>query len=482
MRRLLTPFVLVCALAAPAQRLSGGIPRSKIVLPVPAYIGMPIWMQIESPVHYPVRYPSSTSPQDFYCNKVELKRDGVVVPPTIMRGLGAGRVGPPCGWLGIEAASGQLPIHLQYPSLQPGTYMVRFTRYQYGRSLHTEIGEQSDWVPMHVLRPPAETVEDWLTEALSRVPTASGALLGDTLPSLLASRDPRVLQVMVDTTYNINEMVSQYAANALAFFDPEHVRSALILVLRQRAPNAALGYFFASHGDTVKGIVPELLADSLPRLHSADPGEVAGAIQTLGVLRQPYFGLSPADLAKISAALSPAVDVVIAQRNEKGAQSLANLVGAMQLPGGRVLLWKLIEANVAVEQSMICVAGYKDPADLPRLTTILSQYDSDDPHGYKHGGVVDDLGRQYGNATRPYLRELLATSKQTWVKTAAAKGLVLMNDRAGWAFFVNVVNGNEFYRHEMIQWLRATFLELRSADEAVVLNFLEARLAASPAA
>lgn len=479
MRRLLIPIVLVCTLAAAAQQPSGEIPRSKIVVPDPAYIGMPIWMQIESPVHYPVRYPSSTSPQDFYCNKVELKRDGVVVPLVIALPA-AGRAGPACGSLGVEAASGQLPIHLQYPSLRPSTYMVRFTRHQYGRGLHTEIGEQSDWVPMHVRRPPPEMVEHWLTEALSHVPTTPGALLGDTLPSLLASPDPRVLQLMVDTTYNTNEMVSQYAANALALFDPEHVRSALISVLRQRGPNAALGYFFASHGDVVKGIVPDILADSLPRLHSADPVEVAGAIQTLGVLRQPYFGLSPTDLAKISAALSPAVDVVIAQSNEKGAQSLADIVGAMQVPGGRTLLWKLIEANLAVEQSMICVAWYKDPADLPRLAAILSQYDSADPHGYKHSGVVGDLERQFGNAARPYLRELLATSKQTWVKTAAAKGLVSMNDRAGWAFFVNVVNGNEFYRRELIQWLRDSFPELRGADEAVILNFLEARLAASP--
>jgi hypothetical protein len=181
MRHLLIPFVLVCALAAPAQQPSGEIPRSKIALPDPAYIGMPIWMQIESPVQYPVRYPSSTSPQDFYCNKLELKRDGVVVSPTIVKSTGAGRVGPLCSNLAIQAASGKLPLHLRYPSLEPGTYMVRFTRQEPGMEAQDEIGEQSDWIPMHVLRPQPGMVEQWLTEALSQVPTAPGALLGDTL-------------------------------------------------------------------------------------------------------------------------------------------------------------------------------------------------------------------------------------------------------------------------------------------------------------
>ena len=479
MRWCVLVIAALSAYALPAQQKQSQVPVSKIVLPDPAYIGLPIWIQIQSPENYPVHYPSSTTPNDFYCSKVEVKRNGVTVPPVV--GFpAAGRAGAACGWLGVAGtAAGKLPLHLQYPLTEPGTYLVRFTRYQYGRPLKMEIGEQSDWVPMHVLHAPPEMVEAWLRSTLRQMPDTPGALLGDSLPSLLVSRDPRVLRLMIETSYNPNDAVARYAANSLKLFDPEQVRPVLVSALRQRGPNEALGYLFASSGSLVKPIVPEILRTSLSRLHSTNTVEAASAVQVLRLLCEPYFGLSAADLSQISQSLQAEVDVVIAQRNENAAWTLAQFLGSRRPPAGRAMLWKMIDADLATEQSMICVTWYQDKSDLPRLTAILQQKKPSDPYGYEHAGVTNDLQTQYGVDARPYLRELLASSNQTWVRTAAAKGLVQLNDRPGWEFFVGVMNDRPFYRGEMVQWLGDLFPALRGADDATILSYLDSRLASS---
>jgi hypothetical protein len=473
------------ASAVSAQQSPSQIPVSKIVLPDPAYIGMPIWLQVQSPTDYLVRYPSSTTANDFDCYKIEVMRNGVTVPPVI--GLpAAGRAGPVCGWLsvaGIADAGAKLPLHLQYPLTETGTYMVRFTRSQLGRDLKMEIGEQSDWVPMHVLHAPPEMVESWLRNTLAKLPHSPGALLGDALPSLLVSRDSRVLQVMIETSYNSNDALARYAADSLQLFDPEQVRPALVSALRRRGSNEALGYLFASRGGLIKPIVPEIIRASLPRLHSTNPAEVASSIQVLNVLRQPYFALSPADLSQISQAVQGELDAVIAQRNEKAASLLAQFLASTPATVGRPMLWKLIDADLATEQSMICVTWYRDKSDLPRLTAILKQKKPSDPDGREHSGVTGDLQPRYGSDARPYLRQLLASSNQIWVRTAAAQGLVQINDRAGWEFFVGVISDRPFYRaamvQSMVQWLNDIFPALRGSDDATILSYLNSRLAGS---
>jgi len=204
---------------------------------------MPIWMQVISPTGYKIHYPSSATPNDFYCNEVEVKQDGRLLRPLI--GLPAeGRGGAACGWLGIaDIAESKLPIHLEYLLTEPGTYMVRFTRREYRLAKPSrEIAEQSDWTPLYLQVAPPGMIEHWLTNQLSDLPGIPGRLLGDALPSLLASRDRRVLQLMIETSYDADPAVAAYAANSLELFDPEQVRTQLLSVLRERGPNDALGY------------------------------------------------------------------------------------------------------------------------------------------------------------------------------------------------------------------------------------------------
>jgi hypothetical protein len=105
-------FVTVCVLVALGQPDAPVVRVAKISLPEPAYVGMPIWMHVISPTGYKIHYPSSTAPNDFYCNEIEVKQDGRPLRPLI--GLpAAGRGGAACGWPGIaDIAESKLPIHL----------------------------------------------------------------------------------------------------------------------------------------------------------------------------------------------------------------------------------------------------------------------------------------------------------------------------------------------------------------------------------
>jgi hypothetical protein len=83
----------------------------------------------------------------------------------------------------------------------------------------------------------------------------------------------------------------------------------------------------------------------------------------------------------------------------------------------------------------------------------------------------------YGNLARPYLRDILASSKQPFVRATAAQGLVEMNDRAGWEFFLDVIGQPPFYRDEMARWLGQKFPAIRIADNAALIAFLQSKMA-----
>lgn len=286
---------------------------------------------------------------------------------------------------------------------------------------------------------------------------------------------------MIETSYHADSAVAAYAANSLELFDPKRVRVQLLSVIRQRGPNDALGYVFSSRGNIVLPIAAQIVATSVRYLRSPVPVEVEAAVHVLSIMRDPYFHLSAKTVAQIASVLQSAVDFVVAQKNDKAASWIADFLGQTRPPIGRALLWKLMDAGLATEQSLICVTWYHDPSDLPRLTAVVKQDSPSDPHGYEHSSVVMEMQTQYGTVAQPYLRDILASSNQTWVRTAAAQGLVQMNDRAGWQFFIGVVTQHPFYRDEMVRWLREAFPVIRDEDDAAIITFLTSKLSAATA-
>jgi len=464
------------------------IPLSKISLPDPAYAGMPIWMQVDSPTQYPIHYPSSTTPNDFSCNEVEVKQDGRLLPPLQSVPSGGRAAGPACGWLGVvDIAQSKLPIHLQYPLTHPGTYLVRFTRREYRGALRLEAAEQSDWTALHLRTAPPGMIESWLSHQLSTLPVAAGPLLGETLPSLLASRDNRVLRLMIETTYRgcparvwecPESVLAGYAAESLKLFEPAQVRTQLLLAISQRGPSDALAWTFNPRD--YAPIARQIVDVTLPQLSSSAPAQVEAAVHTLYLLHDSSYGLSTNTLARMEHALQAEADFVIGQKNEKAAGWMAQFLASVGPVAGRPLLWKLAEAHLATEQSLICLTWLHDPSDLPRLTATVKEKDVSDPPGYdSHASVVGAMQTNYGTLARPYLRDILASSKQPFVRAAAAQGLAEMNDRAGWEWFLDVIRQRPFYRDEMVQWLGDRFPTIRGADDTALVTFLQSKMVAA---
>jgi hypothetical protein len=145
-----------------------GVQKAPISFISPAYLGMPIWLTVESDKPNKIHYPASTTPTDFGCNQVEVQHNGTKLMP-VQLPPPSGHSGPACGWVSAPGSpEPRLPLHLQYPILEPGVYLVRYTRSEY---LHgqNEVTEQSERTPLEVQRPASDDVDRWLASELSAI-------------------------------------------------------------------------------------------------------------------------------------------------------------------------------------------------------------------------------------------------------------------------------------------------------------------------
>lgn len=361
MSRLICLWVLLAAVPITAGAQDAAIPVARISLPDPAYIGMPIWMQIESSNAHNIRYPSSTTPNDFYCNEIEVKQGARLLTP--LKGVPLPRNGAACGFLGVEGiAVSKLPVHLQYQLTQAGTYLVRFTRREY-RGAGKDRGCGTVGVDGAALAGRTAGNGRSMAEASTLLGTSCRCpLLGDALPSLLASRDNRVLSLMIETTYRgcpprvwgcPESVLAGYAAESLKLFDPAQVRTQLLLAISQRGPSDALAYTLSPRD--YAPIAPQIVSATLSKLHSSVPAEVEASVHTLYVfLRDAGHDLPRDTIARINGAMQEEVEFVISQKNDNAARWLAQFLAKVEPATGRPLLWKLVEAHLATEQSLIC--------------------------------------------------------------------------------------------------------------------------------
>jgi hypothetical protein len=100
----------------------------KLSLERPAMVGMPVWLSV-SAIGRVVSYPIDIRPAGFWCDEVEVRRDGRMLPriasleTQAFDGIVIG--GLMCGSLGLPSATrhqGRIPLHLQYRFDQPGAY------------------------------------------------------------------------------------------------------------------------------------------------------------------------------------------------------------------------------------------------------------------------------------------------------------------------------------------------------------------------
>jgi hypothetical protein len=429
-----------------------------------ARVAAPLWIHIEAPFGWSslVQYPVGARPNDFGCNELELRRNGVALPRIALRPPSGGIAGGGlmCGNIGIEGGplhTGRLPLHLLYRFTEAGVYEVRYTRRGMDPRDPSKIQLQSEWTPIQVLpRAPGPRVA-------RPAPTAPAELLSDYLPGLLGFSDPAALDAVVACLYHPNYTVRTYASAALAYWPQSEADARVDRELSSRGPSDM----------TVEGTLqrhPGMLALVLPYLKSDDPALLRGALT--GVARWVYA--HPAD-AQAETALIAAAEHVIAAGDEQTVINYAAALGTVRDPRAGTLLWNLVQRNVAREQALIAISWRKDPRDLPRLAALLESPAAGDPLSYKLASLPYALRNSFGDAALPYLESALKNSDFVWVRTNCARELILAGRPSGFAFAAQAIEQKTRYVREMVQFVQDRFPELRGRDDAAVLAFLRAR-------
>ena len=103
------------------------VPAFTIAIDGPIYAGQPVWIRaVDGTRNANIRYPFSSDLGYMGCNRLEVKRNGLLLTPRKLplrplAGLACGSSAP------RGSPENRLPLHVLYPIHEAGTYSVRWT-------------------------------------------------------------------------------------------------------------------------------------------------------------------------------------------------------------------------------------------------------------------------------------------------------------------------------------------------------------------
>ena len=432
-----------------------------------AHVGGPVWVHIQAPP-FPwsgdVQYPVGVHPADFGCHELEVRRDGTLLPRIPLRATGGIANGLICGNIGIPGHEmhhkNRLPLHLQYRFDKPGVYEVQYTR-------RRGLPGMRDSQPIFQTAWTRIEIQPALLGAPGAPPQDPAEALSDYLPGILGFPDDAHLALVTEYLYHSNDTVRQYTSMGLAYWPDDGINRRLADLLHTRGPSDVV----VERTFRTPGAVDFIL----PYLRSENPVLVRGAIT--GVTRLVFADpplLSAEARARAEDALISAADHVLRVADPQTANNYASALGGVHDPRARDLLWEFVNRNVLTEQSLTAITWFKNPADLPRLATLLEAPAKDDAMQRTYSSLPYAIHRAYGDAALPVLESAIQKSGYVWVQTGCARELVQAGRKSGFAFIALAIEQNKFYRREMVQFVQDRFPELRGADDSKVLAFLKA--------
>ncbi len=345
-----------------------------ITPPPVSYVDMPIWVDVKlpDPLAPSLRYPVTIRPSDFGGHRFEVRRNGVLLPPTSPRhalpisGSGPGTYGTvgSGSLLGLPHEPKEprrLPLHLLYRFDKPGPYEVRYVGYDYRYPMEKHILVHSAWITLQVAPLPPGKRQAWLASLRSAKPADPVEWLSDYLPSLLAVPDRAVLPLLKDAVYHPNELVRQYAIYSLALFDDTPLASWLPSAIQASGPTVDLAYFLSWRRDLFQPRGSDIVHAVLPYLASRSPLQIAGALQTLYFLKPQYDWKDHPEIpALLDRAVAKQADRLIATHNAAVLQPLALYLGTWKTDTSRKLLRRLVAEGTVREQAAICLRWIGD--------------------------------------------------------------------------------------------------------------------------
>ena len=340
----------------------------------PAYVDMPIWASIKFQGHATdtlqgnLRYPFAPDPAFTWRHSFEVSRDGVMLAPRkVQQGHGLSMNG---------VAGGTV---LRPPRLQAACRCIcssgSISRAVIGCAMccarcqvrRTTLPLTSAWVTLQVQQMTAEQRRKWQQEQVAHPPTDAGLLVGNYLPSLLASPDATVLPAFIAAQHQANALVSSYALQSMAYFDDAEWQSMVFDELRQHGPSSQLVELLSCQHKLTEAAKIRLVAQLIPYLAVADPIRVDGALQSLSLVRG-SVALKTAqciDTAVLSVAqylrtLNPSIKRI-----------LACYLGGVKSDRSRKVLWQLAGDNDARNQALRSLCRIGDSRDTRRLADAM---------------------------------------------------------------------------------------------------------------
>ncbi len=462
-----------------------GKPKVVLSLAAPAYVHMPVWIQVERPNSSSViRYPYALAPWNFGGNRIEVKHNGILLKPQapslldgmyVMTGLLNGTMAP------AGSPSGRLPLHLQYRFDVPGQYEIRFTgtriEVEPGAGMRTVQVDASDWTEITVGPFSGAQRRAWVQEQAANMPSSPGLLIGDAIPSLLAVPDELVLPAILPRLYHSDELVRRYVAASVTMFDEKLLRNELTRLVRQKGPTEEIARILDGKEELFEGGHAAILAILPAFINSASPSAQAGALQYLEWGQNHPWGKTPEYRKQFQETILAAASNVLQHGNARSQQMLAMALGLIQSDDSRELLWKMIDRGMSAEQSQIALTWIGDTRDLPRLATLLLEADPGDPLGRARASSAYSIHRAYGEAALPYLDRAARDGKQFFVRTACAKELALANRPEGFRYLMQALDERPSFQAEVAQFMRDRFPELRGASSEAALALLRSKAA-----
>ena len=393
---LLLPFALSAGEAPATIRLTG-----------PAYTHMPIWVHVDLPdpqAQRTVRYPVTIWPADLGGNQLEVRRNGIALPPVELAHTFPKSFSGPGGYGTIGDGSllglphqpknlSRLPLHLIYRFDKAGFYEVRYLG-RAGRDGRGEILARSGWLRFQVLDSSPSKRALWLASMRASAPSDPVELLSDFLPSILAAPDSGVLSILEEYLGNSSDLVREYSMYALYQFDDALLAKEIPRLIEERGAADQLAYFLSWRRDLFQPQREALVRSLLKHVDSTIPLVSAGALQALYFLKGGYdWKEDPEAPALMDREIAARANRLIDTRNFTILQPLALYLGIGKTDQSRELLWRIVEQGGPTrEQALICLTWIGDLRDLPELGR------------YNTGNIDYHLDRAYGKAAAPYLK------------------------------------------------------------------------------
>jgi hypothetical protein len=343
--------------------------RAVIKPPPTAYVGMPIWIEVNlpDPLWHSLRYPITIRPADFGGHQFEVRRHGVLLQPNSMphplpvAGGGLGTV----GMVGSGSLVGlphepkdprRLPLHLLYRFDTPGVYEVRYVGYDFRYPIEKHLLVRSPWVRIHIEPLPLAKRQAWLASMAKAKPGDPVEWVSDYVPSLLALPDAGVLPLLKGALYNPNGLVRQYTVYALSLFDDKLLSGWIPEVIKTDGSTPELAYLLSWRRNLFGSQGSDIARALLPYLKSTSPVSTAGALQTLYFLKWQYdWSGDPEIPALMDRGVSSEADRLIATHSAEILQPFALYLGMWKSDTSRRLLQRLVAEGTVREQAQICL-------------------------------------------------------------------------------------------------------------------------------